>query len=69
VLQLIIPDDLRGRIMGIYMLNQGLLPFGALMAGALADFTSAPTAVMIMGALVSLIAAGFALRSPELRRA
>jgi MFS family permease len=69
VLQLIIPDEMRGRVMGIYMLNQGLVPFGSLMAGALADVTSAPTAVLIMGILVCLLALAFAARAKEMREA
>jgi MFS family permease len=69
VLQLMIPDEMRGRVMGIYMLNQGLVPFGSLMAGALADVTSAPTAVLIMGSLVSLLALAFALRAKEMQTA
>jgi MFS family permease len=69
VLQLMIPDEMRGRVMGIYMLNQGLVPFGSLMAGALADATSAPTAVLVMGCLVSLLALAFALRAKEMHTA
>ena len=69
VLQLLIPDEMRGRVMGIYMLNQGLVPFGSLLAGALADATSAPTAVLIMGILVCFMAAAFALRAREMREA
>ena len=41
VVQLAIPDEYRGRVMGIYMLNQGMLPLGSLFAGMLADFYSA----------------------------
>jgi predicted MFS family arabinose efflux permease len=67
MLQLSTPDELRGRVMGVYVLNQGLLPFGALFAGALADLLGAPTTVAIMGSLVSLLAAAFALRSSTLR--
>jgi MFS family permease len=69
VLQLIIPDEMRGRVMGIYMLNQGLVPFGSLMAGALADATTAPTAVMIMGSLVCAMALAFAFKAKEMRAA
>jgi MFS family permease len=67
MLQLSTPDELRGRVMGVFVLNQGLLPLGALFAGALADLLGAPTAVAIMGALVALLAAAFAARSSTLR--
>jgi MFS family permease len=69
LLQLSIPDELRGRVMGIYMLNQGLLPVGTLFAGVLADVASAPMAVTLMGATVAALAVGFSVCSPALREA
>lgn len=68
VVQLAIPDEYRGRVMGIYMLNQGMLPLGSLFAGMLADFYSASIALMIMGGLVALLAVIFYFRAGSLRR-
>ncbi len=67
ILQLSIPDEYRGRVMGIWMLNQGLLPAGSLFSGTLADVLSAPTALVIMGALVSAISVLFYLRVKTIR--
>jgi MFS family permease len=67
ILQLVVPDELRGRVMGIYMLSQGMMPLGGLIGGALAEVTSAPTAVAIMGTLVCVMAVGFILRAKDLR--
>jgi MFS family permease len=67
VLQITTPDELRGRVMGIYMLNQGLLPFGSLFAGILADVWGAPLAVTAMGAAVLLLAGAAFLRLPSMR--
>lgn len=69
LLQLAVPDEMRGRVMGIWMLNQGMLPAGSLLAGILADLTSAPTAVLIMGSAVCVLAVLFLAGSRELRRA
>jgi len=69
LLQMTIPDELRGRVMGIYMLNQGLLPLGSLFAGTMADLLGAPTAVMIMGTCVSLLACVFMVQAKNLRAA
>jgi MFS family permease len=69
ILQLAIPDDIRGRVMGIYMLSQGMMPLGGLLGGALADFTSAPTAVLIMGSLVCAMAVLFFVQAKDLREA
>jgi MFS family permease len=57
-----VPDELRGRVMGIYALAfLGLTPFGSLIAGAIAKTVSASFAVGL-GAVVCAIAAGIAQR-------
>lgn len=68
LLQVSTPDEFRGRVMGIYMLNQGLLPLGSLFAGIFADAWSAPAAVALMGTSVLVLCAlGFTLM-PAMRR-
>lgn len=67
LLQITAPDELRGRVMGIYMLNQGLLPAGSLFAGVLADLWGAPLAVAVMGSAVLLLAAIAFVRLPTMR--
>lgn len=69
LLQTLVPDRLRGRVMAVYVsLFLGLMRVGSLLAGLLASATSAPTALAIAGA--ASLAAGLALhaRFPELRR-
>jgi len=67
VLQLSTPDEYRGRVMGIYMLNQGMLPLGSLFSGAVADLWSAPIALAVMGGLVAFMALVFFVRVPSIR--
>jgi MFS family permease len=67
ILQLTVPDELRGRVMGIYMLSQGMMPVGGLLGGALAEATSAPTTVFALGSMVCVIAVGFMIWAKELR--
>jgi hypothetical protein len=43
--------------MGLYMLNQGLLPLGTLFAGAMAQAWGAPVAVRVMGTSVLAMSA------------
>ena len=45
------------------------MPLGGLLGGGLADFTSAPTAVFILGTCVCLMAVTFFAFSRELREA
>ena len=52
--QLIAPDEMRGRVMSIYMVAfRGGMPLGSLMSGKIADMTSAPTALVINGILLT----------------
>ena len=56
-LQTIVPDELRGRIVGFYgMMFMGMAPIGSLLAGWLANVIGAPYTVAI-GALVCVVAA------------
>lgn len=51
VIQTLVPDDKRGRVMSFYtMAFMGMSPFGSLLAGSLAHHVGAPRAVMITGA-------------------
>ena len=57
LLQALVPDELRGRVMGIYSLTWSLMPLGGMQAGALANVLEVPLVVTI-GGLVTL---GFAV--------
>ena len=67
MLMLIVPDELRGRVMSLYMLDRGLMPAGALFAGVVAHFIGAPLTVAIMGAIVIVLALMVAWRVPAIR--
>ena len=67
MLQLIVPDELRGRVMSLYMLDRGIMPVGALFAGTTAHFVGAPTTVAMMGAIVVILALCVAWRVPAVR--
>jgi MFS family permease len=68
LIQAMVPDALRGRVMSIYsMMFMGLAPVGALLAGTLASHMGAPSMVIAGGALAIMGAIGFALRLPALR--
>jgi MFS transporter, DHA1 family, staphyloferrin A biosynthesis exporter len=67
MLMLIVPDELRGRVMSLYMLDRGLMPAGALFAGVVAHFIGAPLTVAIMGAIVIVLALMVAWGVPAIR--
>ena len=63
LVQLIAPNELRGRVMSIYMVAfRGGMPLGSLVAGYAATLTSAPAVMTVNGVLLSLVAAWFLLR-------
>jgi predicted MFS family arabinose efflux permease len=67
MLQLLVPDELRGRVMSLYMLDRGFMPAGALFAGTAAHFIGAPMTVATMGTIVILLALVVAWSIPAIR--
>jgi MFS family permease len=69
ILQTIVDDDKRGRIMSLYaMAFLGTVPFGSLLAGGLADWIGAPNTLIIGGVSCILGAFIFARKLPELKK-
>ena len=66
--QMLVSDAMRGRVTSILLMEFGLVPLGAIAAGAAAEVFSPGTAVAAMGVIISIatIAAYFGLS--ELRR-
>jgi hypothetical protein len=68
LVQLIVPDHLRGRVVSIYMVAfRGGAPLGSLAAGYAASLASAPAVLAINGGLVALVAIYFLTRSQGVR--
>jgi len=68
VIQTIVTDDKRGRVMSYYtMAFMGMAPFGSLLAGSMAQAVGAPLTVMVNGSVILLGALWFATRLPRLR--
>src|ERR1051326_8431717 len=69
VLQTIVPDDMRGRVMGVWSLIFGaMIPLGSLEAGAVANWFGTPVALAI-GAVICAISAAVALMAIRRREA
>lgn len=67
VLQLKVPDNLRGRVMGFHGITYSLMPLGGLLAGTIASASSTPVAVAIGISAYLLIIAGIAFSQREVR--
>jgi MFS family permease len=69
VLQTIVEEDKRGRVMSFYaMAFMGMVPFGSLLAGSLANKIGAPDTVMMGGIACILGSVLFAKKLPSLRK-
>ena len=62
ILQTVVPDELRGRVMGVFSLTYSLIPLGRLQVGILADFLGAEVAVVIGSVVVILFSLSLMLK-------
>ena len=68
LIQTHIPDELRGRVMSVYiLLFQGGFPIGALVAGYLAGITSEALTVFAFACVILVVAIAIQLRQPSIR--
>jgi len=67
LLQLSIPDSLRGRVTGIVSLRSGLMPVGAFIAGIGADLVGPRTMTFVFGGIIGALAVLVFFVSPTIR--
>ena len=68
LVQLIAPDDMRGRVMSIYLVAfRGGMPLGSLISGYFASVSSASTVLAVNGIMLTLVSIYFLLRTQEIR--
>src|SRR5262249_4906591 len=66
-LQMLVPDHMRGRVMGFYGMTHNLMPVGGMLVSALADLITAPFAIAAGGLAVTAFAAGPAMANAAVR--
>ena len=66
-LHTLVPDQLRGRIMGFYSITWSMIPLGGLQSSQIAHYVSAPVAVAIGGGLVAALALVIAFTNSQVR--
>jgi predicted MFS family arabinose efflux permease len=67
VLQMRVPDALRGRVMGIHGITFSLIPLGALFGGSVASAFTPPIAVAVGASIVMLAVLSVAATQSEIR--
>jgi hypothetical protein len=68
ILQSAVPDELRGRVMGVFSLTYSMIPLGGLQVGILTDLLNVNWAVMIGSSIVMLFS-GFLLTRKNFNKA
>jgi MFS family permease len=66
-LQMLVPDGMRGRVMGFYGVTYNIVPLGGMLAGALANLITAPLAIAVGGLAVAAFAIGPAMMNVKIR--
>jgi predicted MFS family arabinose efflux permease len=67
LIQVLVPNELRGRIMGVYMLDRGFKPLGGFLMGAGASLLGAPLALSVGASLCMLVALSLIFKAPRIR--
>jgi MFS family permease len=68
LVQLIVSDQMRGRVMSIYMVAfRGGAPLGALLTGLLAEYFPLPRVILAEGALLAILGAAYLLSPSQVK--
>ncbi len=68
VLQLQVPENLRGRVMGLHGITYSLMPLGGLLSGYISIYSSAPVAISVAASVYLIIVALITLTQVHIRR-
>jgi MFS family permease len=68
VLQLQVPDVLRGRVMGLHGITYSLMPLGGLLTGFVSTLVSAPAAITLSATVYLLIVLSIGISQVQIRR-
>jgi hypothetical protein len=66
-LQMLVPDHMRGRVMGFYGMTYNIMPVGGMLASTLANLITAPFAIAAGGLAVAAFAIGPAMTNSAVR--
>jgi MFS family permease len=66
-LQMLVPDHMRGRVMGFYGMTYNIMPLGGMLTSALAGLITVPFAIAVGGLAVAAFAIGPAMANSTVR--
>ena len=68
IVQMGTPDEMRGRVTGVYQMEIGMMPIGGVIAGAIASLYGVTVAFLVGGTIGLISVAAIALFVPSFRR-
>jgi hypothetical protein len=68
LVQLLSPNELRGRILGVFMLDRGMKPLGGFVMGAGASLLGAPLALALGAGVCMAFTLSLLLKAPQVRK-
>lgn len=68
LVQVIVPSEYRGRVLGLHQMDRGFIPVGSFIAGAIAEARGAPFATGLMGSCLAVSGLAVLLFVPRMRR-
>ncbi|MFQ5879258.1 MAG: hypothetical protein ACE5IZ_03650 [Dehalococcoidia bacterium] len=68
LIQTLVPDEIRGRVMAVWSFTWFIMPLGGFQAGAVASVLGTATAVATGGSILGALAVALATAVPQVRR-
>ena len=68
LIQFLVPDELRGRVMGVFALGRGFKPLGGFLMGAGASLFGAPLALSVGASICMFVALGLIFNAPGIKK-
>lgn len=68
LIQIIVPSEYRGRVLGVHQLDRGFIPVGSFIAGAIAEVAGAPFATGVMASGLLLCGLAVLVFLPRMRQ-
>lgn len=67
LVQMVVPSEYRGRVMGVHQLDRGFIPIGSFLIGLIAEWGGAPFATALMGSCLALVGLSLLFVLPRMR--
>jgi MFS transporter, DHA1 family, staphyloferrin A biosynthesis exporter len=67
LVQMVVPSEYRGRVMGVHQLDRGFIPIGSFLVGLIAELAGAPFAIALMAGCLATVGLALLFVLPRIR--